>query len=434
MFQFHVHNVHVSVVNGLRRAILSDVPTVAMDFDIVSTRHTYDADTVVNTTAMSNEFICHRMSMVPIHFSPEEIDSDRVLEYVASIDVSSDEAVTDGPHSTRLVTSADIRLSPRPGSDAPPPTPADMARWFPADPVTGDHVLLYHMRTYEVLGSASPGIPKRIKFDNIPLMRAGGSTHARFCPVSVCGFSELTDQRKLAVARRAWIASQHAALADARDDAAVGTDGELLPDADLARRFDIEHAHEYPKLDPAGDACHFSFVLETVGGLRGAEVVRRAAQQVQRQLSAVRDTHERKVVPDFGGGSEVYTHHEDVPTRVYKVVIPGGGHTEGHIIQAVAHDAYVRDGVGLSSRASAGGTWSLTFVGYYCSHHLDKEVTFRLVFRKRAQAGSSKGGASKDNSGGGGAEPDPSQCMRDACELASQRVSEFMAKFDAALR
>ena len=66
---FTIRNVGPSIVNALRRTILSDIETVG----VVSEPHEKnEVDMIENRTKLNNEFLKHRLSLIPIHIDDIE--------------------------------------------------------------------------------------------------------------------------------------------------------------------------------------------------------------------------------------------------------------------------------------------------------------------------------------------------------------------------
>lgn len=69
---FKIRGMDTSIVNGLRRTLLSDIPVVA--FKYCPTHPDINDITILkNTGSLHNEFIGHRMSLVPLCFSQLEV-------------------------------------------------------------------------------------------------------------------------------------------------------------------------------------------------------------------------------------------------------------------------------------------------------------------------------------------------------------------------
>ena len=60
---FSFNNINNSLVNALRRIIISELNTVGFRYQENST----DIKIINNTTKFHNEYIAHRISMIPIH-------------------------------------------------------------------------------------------------------------------------------------------------------------------------------------------------------------------------------------------------------------------------------------------------------------------------------------------------------------------------------
>ena len=82
--QFTIKDIELSIVNAIRRIILSELPNVAFYFD------PYDVDNndiIIknNNSVLHNEFLAHRISLIPIHFHENEINDFNVGSLVCGL-------------------------------------------------------------------------------------------------------------------------------------------------------------------------------------------------------------------------------------------------------------------------------------------------------------------------------------------------------------
>ena len=96
VYKFTLSGLNVSLVNAIRRTILSDIPTVVFDAD--DSEHCI---VHINTGRLHNEILKHRLSCIPIHV--DELD---LLpgNYIMELDITND---TDN---MIIVTSEDFKI------------------------------------------------------------------------------------------------------------------------------------------------------------------------------------------------------------------------------------------------------------------------------------------------------------------------------------
>ena len=105
-------NVPVAFVNGLRRILLSEIPTVVIR----------DVQILDNSTKMIHEMLKHRVEMLPINVRPEETavirDTKIELRYLppatpdltrkTAVDITSDDFAVDGPRPGIILKDRDL--------------------------------------------------------------------------------------------------------------------------------------------------------------------------------------------------------------------------------------------------------------------------------------------------------------------------------------
>ena len=89
-----------SIVNSLRRVLLSEVPCVAFRVEEGTNK---DMIIDVNNTSLHNEFILHRLSMIPLYLDIEEYKN----QYLFYLNVKHD-----SPEPFKFVTTDDIKIFP----------------------------------------------------------------------------------------------------------------------------------------------------------------------------------------------------------------------------------------------------------------------------------------------------------------------------------
>jgi DNA-directed RNA polymerase alpha subunit len=134
-YQFELSGVDVSVVNSLRRVILSNIDQLVFrGFPHAENQLVFEK----NNTKFNNEFLKHRIQCVPI-FEPDVSKFDNfVKNYCVKVNVRNESSTR------RDVTTQDFKLVQK-GTDKRVDTASadkDLKVLFPADKLSGDHILL----------------------------------------------------------------------------------------------------------------------------------------------------------------------------------------------------------------------------------------------------------------------------------------------------
>ena len=123
-------NIHVSVVNGLRRVITSNIPSLVFrGFPYKDNK----INIFKNTTKFNNEYLKHRISCIPIINSDESTFSN--FQNLYKIQINK----TNNTLEKMFVTTKDIIFLEK---DTSKEIKEDMTSYFPPDPYTGDYILI----------------------------------------------------------------------------------------------------------------------------------------------------------------------------------------------------------------------------------------------------------------------------------------------------
>ena len=268
---FVVEDADLALVNALRRVVLAEVPYVALALDGWNFRE--------NTCVLHNHFLGHRITMTPLHLSRTEADA-----YIpGSIKVSLKVAHSSTARAPLDVTSKDLAVTLH---DQPHP---DTARLYPADPLTGDHVLLTVLKPGEAVVAESSAV------------RGVAGTHACFAVASQCAFEPLLDA-DIVKSRRP-----------------------TSKDPAVQNRFQHIDRLRCWTAGPDGNPRAFRFTVASECGMTALDIVESAL-----------DVLESKCVT-----SAATVHPGDGGTTTLEVA--GEGHTLGNFLQSVAMDDLVGD-------------------------------------------------------------------------------------------
>lgn len=163
---FEIHETDVSIINGIRRVILTDIPVVGfMGEDHPS------VDIEVNTGRLHNELLAHRFGLLPIHLP--EVDTDAYMEEEITIQMhvknTSETMMNVTTHHLQVYRNDKLLVD------------REARELFPADPITKAPILITRLH---------PGEEIKLKGTAI---KDTARTHAGFCPVSLCTFHYMLD-------------------------------------------------------------------------------------------------------------------------------------------------------------------------------------------------------------------------------------------------
>lgn len=159
---------NLGVINALRRAAMARVPTAAFAEDGVRVME--------NSSVMHNEMLAHRVSLVPLCLSPNELENFDPRDYTCTLKVGN----SSGAAEVVDVTSLDFTTTDLTGASFD----ADrQRRLFPACTYSGQGILLTALRP----NVACVGSGEAVKVVAVPSIGTGRD-HARWSPVSTCYF------------------------------------------------------------------------------------------------------------------------------------------------------------------------------------------------------------------------------------------------------
>lgn len=272
-YEFEIHDLDLAIINGIRRVILSDIPTLGFmgENDVSIQIHK-------NTGPLHNEFMTHRIGLIPMHFTEEETEGFVENEYQFTLNVKNNQA------NLLNVTTADIKGK----RNAIELSQIELKRIFPMNPVTKMPVLITRLRQGEEFSFTAT------------VVKSTAKVHASFSPVSLCSFYYLQND-------------------------ALNQDVK-----DILQRERNYHKNEY------GDPTALLFSIEPELGLtpkylvaKALEILRTKAETVDRELET---NASQKVMfeknPDIADTYDLHIQFED--------------DTFGNLFQSLVYNEYIR--------------------------------------------------------------------------------------------
>lgn len=215
----NINNVDVSFPNALRRIILSEVETVAFNTDEYLNS---DLKILHNTTPLHNEFILHRLGLIPINITNTDEFNSSKYKFIINKENTSNSIIN--------VTTQDFEVY-----DTETNTQLETEDFFPRDPLTNEHILLLKLKPSISLGK--PG--EKIHIEG-KASKSTGNKNARFSPACCVLHTYVFDEEKFKSA---------------------------IKEKNITNieQFRIEEGERYFKTNENDEPSEFNFTIESVG-------------------------------------------------------------------------------------------------------------------------------------------------------------------------
>ena len=317
---FEANEVDVSLMNSLRRIILSEIENVGFYFKVEDHLVNSDIRFIRNDSPLHNEFISHRLSMIPICLSEDVISSWDTNQY---------KFVIHAENNTNMlmdVTTEHFKIFDKSCKEL---SREFVKSVFPPDPFTKDYILItklpeasiqtkentgFHLEAY-----ARKGIPKDCVCWN---------------SVSTCAFSNTIDEKRVSAHVKAMTKGKSAAEAEK-----------------WIKEFNTLEKQRFYKMNKHNEPSSITMTVESECALNPVLLVSQASTILAKSLRHIVDALESK-----NDKVIFYTLMNSIP-NLYCITIKGYTHTISNLLQAMLLNAYVRD-------EPADSTWKLDYIGY----------------------------------------------------------------------
>ena len=301
---FDAHKLKTSFCNALRRIMISEIETIGF-------RSSYDEDSdikiEINTSALHNEYLGHRLSLLPIVIPPKDISSFVKDKYEFHIDVINNK---ENPID---VTSEDISILDTTTGNILSQT--ETRKFFPPNNITKDFILINRLKPNKVDGIDGEQMKVIMKAD-----RGIGKEHSRYTPTCVSVFTNKIDNSKVEVALKEKLSKNNKTLS-----------AEEIKK--ISRSFKLSESERHFYTDEKGEPHIFDFNVESDGRIPPQIILNTGIFVLENKLKKLKSNLDNKEVVTFN--------NSDCIMDSYDVLIKDEDYTIGYLLQQYVYLLYL---------------------------------------------------------------------------------------------
>lgn len=245
----HFEYIDVAIINAIRRNIISNVETIGIRTD---THNKSQIEIVRNDTPLHNQFLSHRIGMVPLNIpNPDKFNYE---DYELIIDVENNSSYP------KEVLSNDIQI--RQISKDKILSETETRKIFPPDPITNEFILItilkpkyYDNKVNINLFNSSSNILKL--YVKSKLYKSVGEDDSRFNPTCCCVYQNMVDEERVKVGLNEYLQKEKTNI--------IENNLTELSDEELINRFNTSLKDRYYYINEEGEPNKFIFKLESIG-------------------------------------------------------------------------------------------------------------------------------------------------------------------------
>ena len=350
-----IKDVDLSFVNSLERIILSNIQSVGFNVRPIETSQ---MKVFKNNTPFENEFISHRIGLIPIHLNPNSFDPAN-YSFVINKENSTKDYMS--------VTSEDIQIIKL--SDNQPLDKSQLRKIFPADPLTGGFVPITKIIPWEDKTQEKPGFHCEGR-----AMVSTALVNGSFSQVSAVAHSFKIDpaiyKRKLSE----YIKEQkgeHIRIDKLlkENDPTYEEETFNKSEEEMQKKFDLLEAERcfYRNIDE--DPYWFDFLIESIGVHSPIALLEKGLEIMIQKVSQFRELLENPI----DGQLEITKGYNNMD-RAYCIRIYNENETLGNLLAAHIRRYFIDE--------KAPQEQQITAVGFNRTHPLEKSVLLYINPKK----------------------------------------------------
>lgn len=343
---FTINDAELSIVNAIRRIILAEIPNVAFYFDPTDIDNN-DVKITKNTCALHNEFLSHRISLVPLCFSENEINEFEPNKWTFKLQKENN------TFEVMEVTTKDFKIVNEEGKEY---SESVRERILPKNPITGEYILLTKLKP-NLYDDVSPPRGETVDIVCYPSSNIA-MKHARWSPVSQCSYGNTIDED---------LASQRFEEHLSNFEKDIGRKSTKEERAQQQMRFNTLEVFRCFKKNKYDEANHFDFKIESECSMRPAYMFFKACklliEKIETFVDHLKNKEEDAVkILQLSGMDNFYT-----------VEITNENYTLVNVLQSMMYNIAFRE-----TKASQN---PLEYIGYTQPHPLDNVMVLKVKLR-----------------------------------------------------
>ena len=326
-----IGDINLSLVNAIRRIILSEFPTIGFKTeDYVNS----DLKVIENTSSMHNEYLLHRIGLVPIHYDTINKFEPEKYKFVLKMENNT--------NSTISVKSNNIKvINNNTGEEE------DSNKFFPPDPDTKDFILLHKLK------SNPNKIGEKIHIEGKASINIG-SVNSRFSPVSCVAFSNKIHKEKKNKAMEDYL--KHKLSKEELKNTKLVKSTEL--------DFNLSMGERYFHTDDNNNPNVFLMYIESIGVIPSNIILYETLDIIKNKLQKFTDLVNNIINKSITDSDKITITKSKDTMEAYELIIQNENHTLGNLIQTYSTELFDKN--------------MLNYIGYKNPHPLKSEIIIKI--------------------------------------------------------
>lgn len=342
-----------SIVNSLRRTLMSEIPAIAFR---INEEQKKDIIIETNNTSLHNEFIMHRLAMIPIYLDPKTYKK----QYLFYLNVKHD-----GVEPFKFVTTDDINIYPL-KNDVIPSEDISLDDYDMKKPISKkDHDKI--LRSFEFRGKQNPILITELKATNVK---------DNYQELVCYGVPTVSDGREHAAwkavsdATYVFLENEELFMKIANDKANQKQIVEDKPRQEFINELRVAEGERYFYRDVNNEPHKYKLTITSLHYYSSAELFCLANEIMIDKL----DMLKKHFINLVKGGTTTIIFEPTINENNYQLKLCGQNDTIGNVLQSHIVNHYTEEDSLLS------------FCGYKKSHPLEEHVNLYIAINPKNEA------------------------------------------------